>query len=136
SECGILLVKTTVGKQGPAKVFAHVDSGLNHLSRPMMYDSYDYIQNLSNPVGPLHTYNAVGYIGEIDYFAKERELTAIRQGDILAIRNAGAYGFSMSSNYNARFRPAEVLIDQGQVRLVRRRETLEDLLATQTGLPQ
>lgn len=136
SECGILLVKTTVVKQDPAKVFAHVDSGLNHLIRPMMYDAYHYIQNLSNPDGPLQTYNVVGYICETDNFAQDRELPEIRQGDILAIRNAGAYGFSMSSNYNARFRPAEVLIDQGQVRLVRRRETLEDLLATQTGLPQ
>lgn len=136
SECGILLVKTTVVKQDPAKVFAHVDSGLNHLIRPMMYDAYHYIQNLSNPDGPLQTYNVVGYICETDNFAQGRELPEIRQGDILAIRNAGAYGFSMSSNYNARFRPAEVLIDQGQVRLVRRRETLEDLLATQTGLPQ
>ncbi|MFA7471585.1 MAG: diaminopimelate decarboxylase, partial [Spirosomataceae bacterium] len=81
-------------------------------------------------------YNVVGYICETDNFAQDRELPEIRQGDILAIRNAGAYGFSMSSNYNARFRPAEVLIDQGQVRLVRRRETLEDLLATQIGLPQ
>lgn len=134
SESGILLVKTTVVKHDPAKVFVHVDSGLNHLIRPMMYNAYHYIQNVSNPAGELKTYNIVGYICETDNFGEDRELPEVRQGDILALRNAGAYGFSMSSNYNARFRPAEVLIDRGEAKLIRRRETLGDLLATQTGL--
>ncbi len=134
SECGILLVKTTVVKEDPARTFAHVDSGLNHLIRPMMYGSYHHIQNLSNPGGESKSYNVVGYICETDNFAEDRVLPEVRQGDILALRNAGAYGYSMSSNYNARFRPAEVLIDNGEARLVRRRETLDDLLATQTGL--
>ncbi len=134
SECGVLLVKTTVVKEDPARTFAHVDSGLNHLIRPMMYGSYHHIQNLSNPGGESKNYNVVGYICETDNFAEDRMLPEIRQGDILALRNAGAYGYSMSSNYNARFRPAEVLIDNGEARLVRRRETLDDLIATQTGL--
>lgn len=133
SECGILLVKTTVIKEDPARTFAHVDSGLNHLIRPMMYGSYHHIQNLSNPAGELKNYNVVGYICETDNFAEDRVLPEIRQGDILALRNAGAYGYSMSSNYNARFRPAEVLVDNGEARLVRRRENLDDLLATQLG---
>ncbi len=134
SECGVLLVKTTVVKEDPARTFVHVDSGLNHLIRPMMYGSYHHIQNLSNPAGELKNYNVVGYICETDNFAEDRALPEVRQGDILALRNAGAYGYSMSSNYNARFRPAEVLVDNGEARLVRRRETLDDLLATQTGL--
>lgn len=134
SESGLLLVRTTVVKEDPAITFVHVDSGLNHLIRPMMYEAYHHIQNVSNPQGPLKKYNVVGYICETDTFAEDRELPEVRQGDVLVLRNAGAYGFSMSSNYNARFRPAEVLVDQGKARLVRRRETLEDLIATQTGL--
>lgn len=134
SESGLLLVKTTVVKHDPAKTFVHVDSGLNHLIRPMMYDSYHHIQNVSNPTGKPQTYNVVGYICETDNFAEDRELPEVRQGDVLVLRNAGAYGFSMSSNYNARFRPAEVLIDEGKARLVRRRETMEDLIATQREL--
>lgn len=136
SECGTLLVKTTVIKEDPARTFAHVDSGLNHLIRPMMYNAYHHIHNLSNPEGELRAYNVVGYICETDNFAEDRLLPEVRQGDILALRNAGAYGFSMSSNYNARFRPAEVLVDKGEARLVRRRETLDDLVATQTGLEE
>jgi len=134
SECGVLLVRATVVKEDPARTFVHVDSGLNHLIRPMMYGSYHHILNVSNPGGALRKYNVVGYICETDTFAEDREMPEVRAGDILALLNAGAYGFTMSSNYNARFRPAEVLIDEGTARLVRRRETLEDLLATQEGL--
>ncbi|NIJ53537.1 diaminopimelate decarboxylase [Dyadobacter arcticus] len=134
SESGYLLVKTTVVKEDPARNFVHVDSGLNHLIRPMMYGSYHHILNLSNPDGALKSYNVVGYICETDTFASDRELPEVRKDDILAFLNAGAYGFTMSSNYNARLRPAEVLIDNGQARLVRRRETLEDLLQTQLGM--
>jgi diaminopimelate decarboxylase len=134
SESGYLLVTTTVVKEDPARNFVHVDSGLNHLIRPMMYGSYHHILNISNPAGEEKTYNVVGYICETDTFATDRNLPEVRQGDTLAFLNAGAYGFTMSSNYNARFRPAEVLVDNGQARLVRRRETLEDLLQTQEGL--
>lgn len=134
SECGYLLVEATVLKKDPARTFVHVDSGLNHLIRPMMYGSYHHILNLSNPEGPEELYNIVGYICETDTFASDRHLNEVRPGDILAFLNAGAYGYTMSSNYNARFRPAEILIDKGEARLVRRRETLEDLLRTQEGL--
>jgi diaminopimelate decarboxylase len=136
SECGYLLVEATVIKEDPARNFVHVDSGLNHLIRPMMYGSYHHILNISNPEGSRRTYNVVGYICETDTFATDRTLPEVRPGDILAFLNAGAYGFSMSSNYNARVRPAEVLIDGGEARLVRRRETLDDLLRSQIDLDQ
>jgi diaminopimelate decarboxylase len=134
SEAGYLLVTATVLKQDPARDFVHVDSGLNHLIRPMMYGSYHHILNLSNPQGTHQPYTVVGYICETDTFATDRPLPQVRPGDVLAFLNAGAYGYTMSSNYNARSRPAEVLIDQGEARLVRRRETLDDLLQTQEGL--
>lgn len=134
SESGFLFVQTTVVKEDPARNFVHVDSGLNHLIRPMMYGSYHHILNISNPNGALKHYNVVGYICETDTFASDRELPEVRPGDTLAFLNAGAYGLTMSSNYNTRFRPAEVLIDNGEAKLVRRRETLEDLLKTQTDL--
>jgi diaminopimelate decarboxylase len=134
SESGYLLTTTTVVKEDPARNFAHIDSGLNHLIRPMMYGSYHHILNLSNPEGPEKIYNVVGYICETDTFASDRSLPEVRQGDVLAFLNAGAYGLTMSSNYNARFRPAEVLIDKGEAKLIRRRETMEDLLRTQIDL--
>ncbi|GHB78253.1 diaminopimelate decarboxylase [Persicitalea jodogahamensis] len=134
SECGQLLVQATVIKEDPARDFVHVDSGLNHLIRPMMYGSYHHILNLSNPDGPARNYDVVGYICETDTFATDRELPEVRPGDILAFLNAGAYGFTMSSHYNARYRPAEVLVDEGEARLVRRHETLDDLLRTQLDL--
>jgi diaminopimelate decarboxylase len=133
SECGYLLVHTTLVKEDPARTFVHVNSGLNHLIRPMMYGSYHHLLNLSNPAGEEKDYTIVGYICETDTFATDRPLPEVRQGDVLAFLNAGAYGFTMSSNYNARFRPAEVLVDKGTAKLVRRRETLEDLLRTQVG---
>ena len=134
SECGQLLTRVTVIKEDPARNFVHVDSGLNHLIRPMMYGAHHHVLNLSNPDGPPRTYDVVGYICETDTLAADRKLPEVRPGDVLAFLNAGAYCFTMSSHYNARFRPAEVLIDQGVTRLVRRRDTLEDLLRTQQGL--
>lgn len=131
SESGYFLVKVNVIKQTTATVFAGVDSGLNHLIRPMFYDSYHHILNLSNPTGTQRVYTVVGYICETDTFAWDRPISEIREGDILCFLNAGAYGHVMSSNYNSRFRPAEVLVDGGKARLIRRRENLEDLLANQ-----
>ncbi len=128
SQAGYLLASVNVVKATPDITFAGLDTGLNHLIRPMMYDAYHGIANLSNPSGRKQTYDVVGYICETDTFASGRELPEVRQGDVLAIFNAGAYGFSMASNYNARLRPAEVLIYQGEARLIRERETLEDLL--------
>lgn len=131
SEAGYFLVQVNVVKQTTATVFAGVDSGMNHLIRPMMYGSHHEIINASNPVGTPRIYTVVGYICETDTFGWDRKLTEVREGDILMFKNAGAYGYSMSSNYNARLRPAEILIHNGEARLIRRRETLEDLLSTQ-----
>ena len=131
SEAGCFLVNVNVIKQTPAAMFAGVDSGLNHLLRPMMYSAYHGITNISNPNGIRRVYNVVGYICETDTFGFDRQLSEVREGDILAIQNAGAYGFSMSSNYNSRYRPAEVLILDGKASLIRKRETFEDLVRHQ-----
>jgi diaminopimelate decarboxylase len=127
SECGCLLVKVNVIKQTTATVFAGVDSGQNHLIRPMFYDAYHRILNLSNPAGTKRIYTVVGNICETDTFGWDRKLSETREGDILAIMNAGAYGYTMSNNYNARPRPSEVLVIKGKPILIRKRETVEDI---------
>ena len=134
SESGYFLVKTNVVKQTTSTMFAGVDSGLNHLIRPMLYDAYHNITNVSNPDGIERIYAVVGYICETDTFGWDRKLNEVKEGDVLAFHNAGAYGFSMASNYNSRFRPAEVFILDGKAHLIRRRETFEDLLQTQIEL--
>lgn len=134
SESGHLLVKVNVVKQTPTVTFVGVDSGLNHLLRPMMYDSYHSIVNVSNPAGDQKVYTVVGYICETDTIGTDRKINEVRESDILAIKNAGAYGYSMSSNYNSRFRPAEVLIVNGQAKLIRQREKFEDLLRNQVEI--
>ncbi|WP_375417250.1 diaminopimelate decarboxylase [uncultured Hymenobacter sp.] len=131
SEAGVLLVQVSVIKQTTATVFAQVNSGFNHLLRPMFYDAYHRISNLSNPQGPERLYTVVGNICETDTFAWDRLLPEVREGDILAFHNAGAYGFEMSSSFNSRLRPAEVMIEDGETRLIRRRQTFEDLLEGQ-----
>lgn len=131
SEAGTFLVKVNVLKQTTAAVFVGVDSGLNHLIRPMMYNSYHHITNISNPSGAPRIYTVVGYICETDTFAWDRKISEVKEGDILAFHNAGAYGFTMSSNYNSRFRPAEVLVHEGKDYLIRQRETMEDILKNQ-----
>ena len=131
SESGYLLVNVAVVKQTTATVFAGVNSGFNHLIRPMFYDSYHHISNLTNPKGTGRLYTVVGNICETDTFAWDRLLPDIRENDLLAFHNAGAYGFEMSSSFNSRTRPAEVLLEDGQLRLIRRRQTFEDLLAGQ-----
>jgi diaminopimelate decarboxylase len=131
SESGHLLVGVNVVKQNPTRTFVQVDSGLNHLIRPMMYDAYHDIKNISNPEGPEKLYTVVGYICETDTFATDRLLPEVNPGDVLSFENAGAYGFSMASNYNSRPRPAEVLVYEGKPHLIRQRETFEDLLRGQ-----
>lgn len=130
SEAGFFLTQVNVVKQTTATVFAGVNSGFNHFIRPMLYDAYHHILNLSNPTGKERIYTVVGYICETDTFAWDRPLPEIREGDLLCILNAGAYLYSMSSNYNARLRPAEILLHKGQDYLISRRQTLDDLLAT------
>ncbi|MBL6446208.1 diaminopimelate decarboxylase [Fulvivirga sp. 29W222] len=134
SESGYFLVKSNVIKTTPATVFVGVDSGMNHLLRPMMYDAYHEIVNISNPKGTQRVYTIVGYICETDTFGWDRKLNEVREGDILAIKNAGAYGFSMASNYNSRYRPAEVLIYEGKAHLIRERETMDDILRNQVEI--
>jgi len=136
SEAGYLLVQVNVVKQTVSSLFAGVNSGMNHLLRPMLYDAYHHVVNVSNPAGKPRIYSVVGYICETDTFAWDRPIAEIREGDILCIMNAGAYGYAMSSNYNARVRPAEVLVWQGQPLLIRRRETVEDLVRTQRTLSE
>jgi diaminopimelate decarboxylase len=131
SDAGYLLTKVNIVKKNPTITFIGVDSGLNHLIRPMMYDSYHEIVNVSNPYGEKHVYTVVGNICETDTLGSNRSMNEVREGDLLAIKNAGAYGFSMASNYNSRFRPAEVLIINGEARLIRKRDTLEDILRGQ-----
>ncbi|MBS9523558.1 diaminopimelate decarboxylase [Litoribacter alkaliphilus] len=134
SECGVLLVKANVIKATPASTFIGVDSGLNHLIRPMMYDAYHGVENISRLEGPERVYTIVGYICETDTIAADRKLKEVKEGDILAIKNAGAYGFSMASNYNSRLRPAEVMILNGKAHLIRKRESFEDILRHQIAI--
>ena len=131
SESGVFLAKVNVIKQTTSTVFAGVDSGFNHLVRPMMYDSYHHITNISNPTGRERYYSVVGYICETDTFGNNRRINEITEEDILCFHNAGAYCFSMASNYNSRFRPAEVMLYNGKDYLIRKRETFDDILRNQ-----
>lgn len=131
SEAGFFLTKVNVVKQTTSTVFAGVDSGFNHLVRPMMYNSYHRITNISNPMGRDRYYSVVGYICETDTFGSNRRISEISEGDILCFHNAGAYCYSMASNYNSRYRPAEVMIYEGKDYLIRKRETFEDILKNQ-----
>ena len=134
SEAGYFVVQVNVLKQSGNTCFAGVNSGLNHLIRPMFYGSYHHIANLSNASGVPKPYHIVGNICETDTFAEDRMIAEIREDDYLVFYNAGAYGFEMASNYNSRFKPAEVLVKNNKARLVRRRDTMEDMLATQVIL--
>jgi diaminopimelate decarboxylase len=136
SEAGSFLVKVNVIKQTTSTVFAGVDSGFNHLIRPMLYGSQHSIENISNPKGKERFYTVVGYICETDTFANNRKIAEIKEGDILRFKNAGAYCYSMSSNYNSRYKPAEVLWLDGKGILIRQRETFEDLIKNQISLPE
>jgi diaminopimelate decarboxylase len=131
SEAGNFLAKVNVIKQTTSTVFAGIDSGFNHLIRPMFYGSQHAIENISNPKGKERFYTVVGYICETDTFANNRRIAEIHEGDMLCFRNAGAYCFSMASNYNSRFKPAEVLWKNGKGHLIRERETFDDLLKNQ-----
>ncbi|HRQ50220.1 MAG TPA: diaminopimelate decarboxylase [Agriterribacter sp.] len=134
SEAGYFIVQVNVLKQSGPTCFAGVNSGLNHLIRPMFYGSYHHIENISNASGVPEPYHVVGNICETDTFAEDRMIAAIREGDYLVFYNAGAYGFEMASNYNSRFKPAEVLVKDNTPRLIRRRDTMEDIMATQVIL--
>ena len=134
SEAGFFLVKVNVVKQTTSTVFAGIDSGFNHLIRPMFYGATHFIENISNPEGKKRFYSVVGYICETDTFASNRQIAEISEGDILCFRNAGAYCYTMASNYNSRPRPSEVLWIDEQAKLICKAETLEDLLRNQVEI--
>ncbi len=131
SAAGYLVTRVNVLKETGSTTFAGVNSGFNHLIRPMFYDSYHRIENISNPNGPGKAYTVVGYICETDTFATDRKINEIKEGDYLAFYNAGAYGFEMSSNFNSRLKPAEVMVKDGKALLIRKRDVFEDLLKNQ-----
>ena len=131
SQAGYFLANVNVIKQTTSTVFAQVDSGFNHLIRPMLYGSQHHIENISNPKGRERFYSVVGYICETDTFANNRRISEIKEGDILCFQNAGAYCFTMASNYNSRFRPPEVLWHEGEAHLIRKREDFNNLIENQ-----
>jgi diaminopimelate decarboxylase len=131
SQAGYFLANVNVIKQTTSTVFAQVDSGFNHLIRPMLYGSQHHIENISNPEGRERFYSVVGYICETDTFANNRRISEIKEGDILCFHNAGAYCFTMASNYNSRFRPPEVLWHEGKAHLIRKREVFNNLIENQ-----
>lgn len=134
SESGYFIAQVNVLKKSGDNEFAGINTGLNHLIRPMFYDAYHHIDNISNPDAIKQTYAVVGNICETDTFAWDREIPAIKEGDFLVFYNAGAYGYEMSSNYNARYKPAQVLFENGITKLISRRDEFEDLLLLQTPL--
>ena len=134
SEAGYFISKVNSVKQTTSTVFAQVESGFNHLMRPMFYGSYHEIENLSNPLGEERFYSVVGYICETDTFGSNRKISEIKEGDYLVFKNAGAYCFSMSSNYNSRYKPKEILWIGGEGHLIRREEKFDDLIRNQVEL--
>jgi diaminopimelate decarboxylase len=134
SAAGHFITKVNVLKETAAADFVSVNSGFNHLIRPMFYDAYHHIENISNPGAPIKNYSVVGNICETDTFAWDRPLNLVREGDYLVFRNAGAYGFEMSSNFNSRYKPAEVMVVDGKAHLIRRRDQFDDLLRNQVEL--
>jgi diaminopimelate decarboxylase len=135
SESGYLLARCTLVKQTTSTSFIGLDTGLNHLIRPMFYGSYHKIINITEPTFKPRIYTVVGNICETDTFGSDRRIAEAVEGDILAFFNAGAYGWMMASNYNSRPRPAEVLIYEGKAHLIRKRETIEDLVRNQVRVP-
>jgi diaminopimelate decarboxylase len=134
SEAGFFIAKVNVLKTSGSLTFAGLNTGLNHLIRPMFYDAYHHIDNLTNPDKPLKQYAVVGNICETDTFAWDRAIPTIEEGDLLVFYNAGAYGYEMASNYNARFKPAQVLYQNGEAKLISRADQFEDLLTLQVPL--
>ena len=134
SECGYLITRVNVVKDNVHQIFVGVDSGLNHLVRPMMYDAYHHIVNISNPEAQEKSYTVTGYICETDTFASDRLLHEVREGDLLVFYNAGAYGYEMSSHYNSRYKPAEVLVRNGKASLIRKADNFDTLLRNQVDL--
>ena len=134
SEAGMFLTSVNVIKQTTSTVFAQVNTGFNHFIRPMFYDSYHHITNVSNPNGQPRIYTVTGYICETDTFGWDRSIAEIHEGDLLCFNNAGAYVYTMASNYNSRVKPAEILVIDGKAHLISRAQTLDDLLVNQVDV--
>jgi diaminopimelate decarboxylase len=134
SESGYFIVKANVIKQTTATTFIGVNSGFNHLIRPMFYDAYHNIENVSNAQGAERIYTVVGNICETDTFAWDRKIAEVREGDFLVFYNAGAYGFEMSSNFNSRLKPAEVMVINNEAKIIRHRDSFDDLLRNQVEI--
>jgi len=130
SQAGYFLMETSGVREAGTIDMAFLYSGFNHFVRPMNYEAYHHLVNLSNPDGEINRYDIVGYLCETDTFALNRKMNSIKQGDVICLLNAGAYGYTMASNYNGRPRPAEVMYDNGSSVLIRRAETIDDLLRT------
>ncbi len=129
---GTLLTRVLFLKRNRAKTFVIVDAGMNDLLRPSLYQAFHRIEPVRETGSPAQRVDIVGPVCETgDFLARDRELALPEAGALLAVRDAGAYGFSMASNYNLRMRPAEALVDDGTMRLIRRRETFEDLVRTE-----
>ena len=133
AEAGILLTRVNMVKRTPYRIFAGVDAGFNTLIRPAMYGSYHHILVANKLNQPLaEEYDVVGPLCESgDTFANRRLLPRLSEGDLMAVLNAGAYGYSMASQYNSRPRPGELLVKEGRYELTRERETVKDLLKGQ-----
>ena len=134
SDCGFFITKANYIKSTKTKDFLQVDSGFNHLLRPTLYGSHHEIINLSNPAGKKKEYDVVGYICEKDTFAEKRKISETSVGDLICFKNAGAYGFNMSSNYNSRLKPAEVCIYNNKILKIREAQSLKDLLIGQIDI--
>ena len=134
SDCGFFITKVNYIKSTKTKDFLQLDSGFNHLLRPTLYGSHHEIINLSNPAGKKKEYDVVGYICEKDTFAEKRKISEASIGDLICFKNAGAYGFNMSSNYNSRLKPAEVCIYNNKILKIREAQSLKDLLIGQIDI--
>ena len=127
---GVLLTKCLYEKRGKAKTFKVVDAGMNDLIRPALYEGHHEIAPLRQPTGEMRKVDVVGPICESgDFFCQDRDLPDFQPGETVALLSAGAYGFVMASNYNSRPLPAEILVDGDQASVVRKRQTLDDLIA-------
>jgi len=132
---GVLLMRVLYIKENQQKRFVVVDGGMNDLIRPALYGSYHAIVPVVRSAGPTELADVVGPLCETgDFLARDRQMPELKPGDLLALLGAGAYGYALASNYNSRPRPAEVLVGAGEMRLIRRRESLDDLMASESGL--
>ncbi len=135
-EAGIMLTRIELIKKTDHKNFAVVDGAMNDLLRPAIYSAWHTIEPAQSSDADVEIYDVVGPVCETgDFLGKTRELS-IKEGDLLAVRSAGAYGFVMSSNYNSRNRAAEVMVDGDQAHLIRRRETITEQFASERILPE